>query len=164
MDKVHNKLKDNCQRKDFIDKMQWKRLWLFGEKSKSLQEVFFEKAYHAKPKKRIFSKIKWKFLRRKQFKGKSSKVCFVCKKPGHFAKNCPKKERAAKFLEQAHIHVEDTPFFNVESLFSLNDEYSPQALVVMVYATTEEDSDSLSSDILDPKIQIIYTSQPIVTL
>ena len=58
------------------------------------------------------------------FKGKTSKVCFVCKRSGHFAKNCPKKEKAAKLLEQAQIHAEDTPFLDVESLFSLDDEYS----------------------------------------
>ena len=51
-------------------------------------------------RKKPFRKKKWKFLRRKQFKGKTSKVCFVCRRPGHFAKNCPKKEKAAKLLEQ----------------------------------------------------------------
>ena len=87
----------------------------------------------------------------------------MCWKQGHFAKNCPKKEKVAKLLEQAHIPAEDSPFSNVESLFSLDDEYSLQALVVMGYSTTEEDLDSLSSDISDPEIQTIYTSQPIVT-
>ena len=69
-----------------------------------------------------------KFLRRKKFKGKTSKVCFVCRRPGHFAKNCPKKEKLAKLLEQAQIHADDTPFSDVESLFSLDDDYSPQVL------------------------------------
>ena len=40
-------------------------------------------------------------VRRKQLKGKTSKVCFVCRRLGHFTKNCPKKEKAAKLLEQA---------------------------------------------------------------
>ena len=80
-------------------------------------------------------------LRKKQFKGKSSKVCFVCRRLGHFAKNCPKKEKAAKLLEQAQIHADETPFSNVESLFSLDDDYSPQALAVMAYSTSEEDLD-----------------------
>ena len=84
----------------------------------------------------------------------------MCRKPVHFAKNCPKKEKATKLLEQAPIPAEDTPFSNVESLFSLDDEYSLQALVVMGYSITEEDLDSLSLDISDPEIQTIY---PIVT-
>ena len=96
--------------------------------------------------------------KKKQSRGKTSKVCFVCRKPRHFAKNCPKREKAAKLLEQAQIHAEDTPFSNVESLYSL-DEYSPQALVVMGYSTIEEDSDS-ESVASDLEIQAIYTSQP----
>ena len=87
----------------------------------------------------------------------------MCRKLVHFAKNCPKKEKATKLLEQAQIPVKDTPFSNVESLFSLDDEYSFQALVVMEYSTIEEDSNSLSSDISNLEIQTIYTSQPIVT-
>ena len=51
------------------------------------------------------------------------------------------------------------PFSDVESLYSLDDEYSPQALVVMGYSTTEEDldSESVASDL---EIQAVYTSQP----
>ena len=62
----------------------------------------------------------------------------MCIRPGHFAKNCPKKEKATKVLEQAQIHANETPFLNVESLFSFDDNYSPQALVVMAYSTLEK--------------------------
>ena len=76
-----------------------------------------------------------------------------------FAKNCPKREKPAKLLEQTHIHAEDTPFSDVESPYLLDDEYSPQALVVMGYSTLEEDSDSKSMA-SDLEIQAIYNSQP----
>ena len=46
------------------------------------------------------------------------------RRPSHFAKNCLKNEKVAKLLEQAQIHADDTPFSNVESLFSLDDDYS----------------------------------------
>ena len=105
---------------------------------------------------------KWKFLWRKQFKGKTSKVCFVCRRPSHFAKNFPKKEKAAKLLEQAQIHVDDIPFSDVESLFSLDDDYSSQALAVMAYSSLEEDSNSNSEYDSNPEIQTICTSQPII--
>ena len=50
------------------------------------------------------------------------------------------------------------PFSDVESLYSLDDEYSPQALVVMGYSTTEEDSD-FESMASDPELQaILYLS------
>ena len=97
-----------------------------------------------------------------QFKGKTSKVCFVCRRPGHYAKNCPKNEKAAKLLKQAQIHAYDTPFFDVESLFALDDEYSPQTLAIMAYSISKEDSNSDSDDVSDPEIQTIYTSQPVI--
>jgi len=77
-------------------------------------------------------------------------------------KNCPKKEKATKLLEQAQIHADDTPFLDVESLFSLDDDYSPQALAVMAYSTSDEDSNQDNEKDSDPKIQTIYTSQPII--
>ena len=52
-----------------------------------------------------------------------------------------KREKAAKFLEQAQIHADDIPFSDIKSLFSLYDEYSPQALAVVAYSTSEEDSE-----------------------
>ena len=105
------------------------------------KKYFGKKRHYAGKRKNTFRKKKWKFLRRKQFKNKISKVCFVCRRPGHFAKNCPKREKAAKLLEQAQIYAEDIPFSNIESLFSLDDEYSPQALAVVAYSISEEDSE-----------------------
>ena len=162
MERVHNKLKDSCKRKDLQIKYYEKSCSCLTNRRSHLKKYTLEKKYHAEPKKRFFRKEKWEFLRRKQFKGKTLKVCFVCRKPSHFAKNCPRKEKAAELLEQVQIHVEGTPFSNVESLFSLDNDYSPQDLVVMAYSTSEEDSDLLSSDALDPEIQTIYTSQPII--
>ena len=46
----------------------------------------------------------------------------------------------AKLLEQAQIHAEDILFSDIESLFSLDDEYFPQALAVVAYSTLEGDS------------------------
>ena len=78
----------------------------------------------------------------------------------YFVKNFPKREKAAKLLEQAQIHADDTPFSDVESLFLLDDDYSPQALVVLAYSTSEDNSDSDND--LNQEIQTIYTSQPII--
>ena len=86
------------------------------------------------------------------------KSLFCLQKTRPFCKDCPNKEKATKLLEQAQIHADDTPFSDVESLFSLDDDYSPQALVVMAYSTLEEDSNSDSYDASNPKIQTIYTS------
>ena len=82
----------------------------------------------------------------------------MCRKSSHFAKNFPKEEKVAKLLEQAHIHAEDTPFSDLESLYLLDDEYSPQALMVIAYSTMENDLDSSNVDASDLEIQTIYTS------
>ena len=132
------------------------------KKRDHFKKYFGKKRHYAGKMKKTFRKKKWKFLRRKQFKGKTSKVCFVCRRPSHLAKNCSKKEKAAKFLQQAQIHADDIPFSDVESLFSLDDDYSPQALAVMAYSTSKEDSDPDSEYDSDPEIQTIYTSQPII--
>ena len=50
----------------------------------------------------------------------------------------------------------------MESLFSLDDDYSPQALAVMAYSTSKEDSEPDSEYDSDLEIQTIYTSQPII--
>ena len=162
IEKVHSKLKDSCKRKDLQIKCYKKNCDCSTKRRDHFKKYPLKRRHHAGPKKKIFRKKKWKFLRRKQFKGKTSKICFVCRRLDHFAKNCPKKEKAAKLLEQAQIHADETPFSDVESLFSLDDDYSPQVLVVMAYSTSEEDSNSGSYDASDPEIQTICTSQPII--
>ncbi|KAK4583122.1 hypothetical protein RGQ29_026064 [Quercus rubra] len=137
IDKVHGKLKDNCRRKDLQIKCYEKNCACPQKKRYHFKKYFGKKGRYAGKKKTTFRKKKWKFLRRKQFKGKTSKTCFVCRRPGHFARNCPKKEKVAKLLEQAQIHAEDIPFSDIELLFSLDDEYSPQVLAVMAYSTSE---------------------------
>ena len=44
----------------------------------------------------------------------------------------------------------------------MDDEYSPQALAVVAYSTSEGDSDPDSEYDSDPEIQTMYTSQPII--
>ena len=158
MEKIHNKLKDNCKRKDLQIKCHEKSFDYSIKKRSHFKKYSIKKKYHAKPKRRFFKKKKWRFLKKKQFRGKTSKVYFVCRELGHFAK-ISQREKVAKLLKQAQIHAKDTPFSDVESLYSLNDEYSPQALMVMGCYTTKEDSDS-ESVASDLEIQAIYTSQP----
>ena len=158
-EKIHNKLKENYKRKDLQIKCHEKSFDCSIKKRSHFKKYSIKKKYHAEPKKRFFKKKKWRFLKKKQFTGKTSKVYFICREPGHFAKNCPKREKVVKLLEQAQIHAKDTPFSDVESLYSLDDEYSPQALMVMGCYTTKENSDS-ESVASDPEIQAIYTSQP----
>ena len=135
--KVHSKLKDNCRRKELQIKCYEKNCACPQKKKRHhFKKYFGKKRHYAGKSKNTFGKKEWKFLRKKQFKSKTSKVCFVCRRPGHFAKNCPKREKAAKLLEQAKIHADDVPFSDIESFFSLDNLYSPQALLVVDYYTS----------------------------
>ena len=100
IDKVHSKLKDNCNRKDLQIKCYKKNCDCLTKRKDHFKKYSWKKRHGASHKKRSFRKKKWKFLRRKQFKGKTSKVCFVCRRPRHFAKNCPKKKRQQSFLNR----------------------------------------------------------------
>ena len=44
----------------------------------------------------------------------------------------------------------------------MDDEYSPQALAVVAYSTSEGDSEPNNEYDSDPEIQTIYSSQPII--
>ena len=93
IDKVHSKLKDNCRRKDLQIKCYEKNCAYPQKKKNIISKNILERKDTMREKRNTFINKKWKFLRRKQFKGKTSKSCFVCRRPGHFAKNCPKKEK-----------------------------------------------------------------------
>ena len=142
MERVHNKLKDSCKRKDLQSVMR--KVVVVRRKEEVISRNILWKRSTMQNQKRDFSeRKKLKFLKKKQFKGKTLKVYFVCRKPSHFAKNYSRKEKAAELLEQVQIYVEGIPFSNVESLFSFDNDYSPQALVVMAYFTSKEDLASL---------------------
>ena len=99
IDKVHSRLKDSCKRKDLQIKCYEKNCDCPTKRRDHFKKYPLKRRHHAGPRKKFFRKKKWKFLKRKQYKGKTSKVYFVCRRPSHFAKNFPKKEKAAKLLE-----------------------------------------------------------------
>ena len=81
--------------------MLWKKLCLSIEKKITFQKIFWkeETLCGKKEKKKLSERKNGSFLEGSSLKGKTSKACFVCRRPGHFAKNCLKKEKAAKLLE-----------------------------------------------------------------
>ena len=100
MEKIHNKLKNSYKRKDLQIKCHEKSCDCLIKKKSHFRKYSLKKRYHAEPKKKFFKKKEWRFLKKKQFRGKTSKVCFVCRKPGHFAKKLPEEKRQESSLSK----------------------------------------------------------------
>jgi hypothetical protein len=101
---------------------------------------------------------KWKFLRRRHTRRPkhftpSSNRCFICKRKCHFAKTCPQKK--AQSLKLIDFLVQNTKFNpdddEVESLFSLTDEITPDTIA----AVADESSDD--------EIYELYQAQPTIS-
>ncbi|KAH9668353.1 hypothetical protein KPL70_021379 [Citrus sinensis] len=89
----------------------------------------------------------------KRLPDKKKSICFVCKKKGHFAKDCAvKPQKATKLIQYLESTTEFSPTTDqVEHLFSEQEE--PNDDTVFVLPTDSSDSDS--SD-----FEPIYTVQP----
>ncbi|KAH9734820.1 hypothetical protein KPL71_017519 [Citrus sinensis] len=76
-------------------------------------------------------------------------VCFICKKLGHFAKECPKNpkrsQRLVQQLQSLHQFSPDTD--QIEFLYS--EQESPDPGTVFALGTSDSDSDSASSTELE---------------
>nr|GEY05862.1 putative zinc finger, CCHC-type [Tanacetum cinerariifolium] len=85
------------------------------------------------------SSHKWKFIKKQR--GKTSNRCFISQKRGHFARNSPDK-KISQALIQALNQVEPVDVFDLESLYSLDDEPSDSVLCTIAYSDLSSDDDS----------------------
>ncbi|GJS28656.1 putative zinc finger, CCHC-type containing protein [Tanacetum coccineum] len=127
---------------------QKKFLAEFERTGKRLRTACDDKYLQIKCKDKRSSK-KWKFIRKKKQRGRTSDRCFICKKRGHFAKNCPDKKRSQALI-QALNQVEPVDVSDLESLYYLDDEPSDSVFCMIAYSdfSSDDDSDtnSLESD------------------
>ncbi|KAL5553210.1 hypothetical protein UlMin_040611 [Ulmus minor] len=99
-----------------------------------------------------------KFLRRKKKFEKSSNRCYLCSMKGHFAKQCP-KGKTAKLIthiqESIGISLSDN---DVESIFSVDEEITPETLCTLQPYSDCSDSDDQESFY---KMTAINSVQPV---
>lgn len=93
-------------------------------------------------KKRLFlQKQEEKALKKIQALQKSNS-CFICNKKGHFAKNCPNKQKSVQLIQflamKTGFDPDDT---EVKSIFSLNDEPILETIISLkVYDSSAEEA------------------------
>ncbi|XP_010445614.1 PREDICTED: uncharacterized protein LOC104728315 [Camelina sativa] len=102
-----------------------------------------EKSYRSKWQKKypkLSSRKKWKFFRKKTQRGfKKSDRCYICKKKGHYAKQCPNKKKRDNLLGYL-AKVEDIDDSDIESIFSLDDEPTDDTVLAMGMESEDESS------------------------
>ncbi|KAL5577277.1 hypothetical protein UlMin_018976 [Ulmus minor] len=100
----------------------------------------------------------WKFLRRKKKFGKSSNRCYLCGVKGHFAKQCPRGKTAkliTNIQESTGISLSDN---DVESIFSVDEEITPETLCALQPYSDCSNSDDQESFY---KMTAINSVQPV---
>ncbi|KAH9780622.1 hypothetical protein KPL71_008144 [Citrus sinensis] len=99
------------------------------------------------------SRQPYRFFRKKSsssrdFKRRKSSRCFICKKKGHYAKDCPhKREKSIRLVEHLQATIDYSPEKDeLEFYFSEQDE--PNDETVFALQNSSDDSDSDQSQII----------------
>ncbi|KAL6002586.1 hypothetical protein ACLOJK_022805, partial [Asimina triloba] len=105
-------------------------------------------------------KKKFRFFKKKPKKGKTSTLCFLCKKPGHYAKDCPLKIKRKKVFKQASMILAEE-FSDLESV--LTEEEVPTVDTVLFFSDSSDDEFTESENIYTiqgPGPSIVPSQEP----
>ncbi|KAH9716758.1 hypothetical protein KPL71_021570 [Citrus sinensis] len=94
------------------------------------------------------SRKPYRFFRKKSsssrdFKRRKSSRCFICKKKGHFAKDCPhKREKSIRLVEHLQTTIDYSPEKDeLEFYFSEQDEPNDETVFALQNSSDDSDSD-----------------------
>ncbi|KAH9763287.1 hypothetical protein KPL70_001110 [Citrus sinensis] len=110
--------------------------------------------------------IRNKFSRWKEENGKGSVTrCFICKKKGHYAKDCPnKREKSIRLVEHLQATTNYSPEKDeLEFYFSKQDEPNDETMFALQNSSDDSDSDQ-SQVIFHQQILSLDTSIPIPSI
>ncbi|KAH9657971.1 hypothetical protein KPL70_023296 [Citrus sinensis] len=122
--------------------------------------------FSSKPRR---SRKPYRFFRKKssssrEFKQKQSSRCFICKKKGHYAKDCPnKREKAIRLVEHLQATTDYSPAKDeLEFYFSEQDEPNDET-VFALQNSSDSDSDQ-SQVIFHQQLLSLDTTVPIPSI
>ena len=111
-----------------------------SKKKSHFKKVFSKKKSYSRPKK------PYQFFKRKDpFSSKNPKDsrCFICKKKGHFAKNCPNKPaKSSRLLHHLQASFVISTHVDIESLFSEQESANEETIFALEETDTNSTSDS----------------------
>ncbi|KAH9716851.1 hypothetical protein KPL71_021595 [Citrus sinensis] len=128
-----------------------------------------KKKQHFRKFKTRRSRKPYRFFRKKssssrEFKRKQSSRCFICKRKGHYAKDCPnKREKAIRLVEHLQATTDYSPAKDeLEFYFSEQDEPNDET-VFALQSSSDSDSDQ-SQVIFHQQLLSLDTTVPIPSI
>ncbi|KAH9671226.1 hypothetical protein KPL70_017279 [Citrus sinensis] len=116
------------------------------------------------------SRNPYRFFRKKSsssrdFKRRKSSRCFICKKKGHYAKDCPKKrEKSIRLVEHLQATTDYSPEKDeLEFYFSEQDEPNDETVFALQNSSDDSDSDQ-SQVIFHQQLLSLDTTIPIPSI
>ena len=126
-----------------------KGLWCSSKKKRHFRK-FKNLEFSSRP---CRSRKPYRFFRKnsfssRDFKRRKSSRCFICKRKGHYAKDCPnKREKSIQLVEHLQATTDYSPEKDeLEFYFSEQDE--PNDETVFILHNSSDDSDSDQSQII----------------
>lgn len=81
-------------------------------------------------------------MKKRKFRGKQSDKCFICHKPNHYAKNCPKKSKRDNLMFHLMQLTPGVTDSDLELVFSLKDEQTPETILSIAYSEFDSEGQS----------------------